>query len=255
MNFFLLLIFGARVFFFFAIKCQLVVLLEKFSRLSEYSFVGRQCANVNGIVGRRTPRGSSREGVRGGDGTVGKAEAELEEEKEEKTDVLLARFVDLCVCGRPLGDRLLERNLDVDGPPRGIVSNAGRKSRRFKSARALRRADCSLSIGRFPGWFCFALGAFLHALFAIYKDRFHDTYTDRWAKSGALERLPYRALRVLYTYTFGVACNAHWRGGWIIIDDYLFTHMWRVSRQKEIERGGERERDFIEAFKAILLFI
>ncbi|XP_029173482.1 uncharacterized protein LOC114942311 [Nylanderia fulva] len=78
----------------------------------------------------------------------------------------------------------------------------------------------------FPGWFCFLFGTALHITFAIFKSRFHDTYTDKWIELNWLKRLPYRALRILYTYTFGVACITHWRGGWIIIDHFLFTHLW-----------------------------
>ncbi|XP_014472937.1 PREDICTED: uncharacterized protein LOC106743524 isoform X1 [Dinoponera quadriceps] len=78
----------------------------------------------------------------------------------------------------------------------------------------------------FPDWFCFASGVFLHVIFAFYQDRCHDVYMDEWTKSSALGRLPYRALRILYTYVFGVACNAHWRGCWIIISDYYLMHIW-----------------------------
>ncbi|CAL1683491.1 unnamed protein product [Lasius platythorax] len=78
----------------------------------------------------------------------------------------------------------------------------------------------------FPGWFCFTFGAALHVAFAIFKDRFHDIYTNKWAELNWRKRLPYRALRILYTYSFGVACITHWRGGWIILDNYLFTHVW-----------------------------
>ncbi|XP_032671279.1 uncharacterized protein LOC116844187 [Odontomachus brunneus] len=78
----------------------------------------------------------------------------------------------------------------------------------------------------FPDWFCFTCGAALHVTFAFFKDRFHDTFMNEWTKLSAFKRLPYRALRILYTYTFGVACNAHWRGCWIIIEDYFFMHIW-----------------------------
>ncbi|XP_050459096.1 uncharacterized protein LOC126855466 [Cataglyphis hispanica] len=78
----------------------------------------------------------------------------------------------------------------------------------------------------FPGWFCFTFGTALHVTFAIFKDRFHDIYTNKWAELNWRKRLFYRALRILYTYTFGVACITHWRGGWIIIDNYLFTYVW-----------------------------
>lgn len=78
----------------------------------------------------------------------------------------------------------------------------------------------------FPGWFCFTFGTALHVIFAIFKDRFHDNYTNKWAELNWRKRMLYRALRILYTYTFGVACIMHWRGGWIIIDNYLFTHVW-----------------------------
>ncbi|KAH0948534.1 hypothetical protein HN011_009009 [Eciton burchellii] len=78
----------------------------------------------------------------------------------------------------------------------------------------------------FPGWFCFIFGTVLHAIYTIFKSRFHDTYMNKWRKLNAHKRLPYRVLRILYTHTFGVACITHWRGGWIIIDAYLLTHMW-----------------------------
>ncbi|XP_024892789.1 uncharacterized protein LOC112468173 isoform X1 [Temnothorax curvispinosus] len=78
----------------------------------------------------------------------------------------------------------------------------------------------------FPGWFCFTFGAALLATYTIFKDQFHNVYMKKWAKSSWRKRLLYRTLRILYTYTFGVACIAHWRGGWIIIDNYLFMHTW-----------------------------
>ncbi|XP_071561046.1 uncharacterized protein [Temnothorax nylanderi] len=78
----------------------------------------------------------------------------------------------------------------------------------------------------FPGWFCFTFGAALLATYTIFKDQFHNVYVKKWAKSSWRKRLLYRTLRILYTYTFGVACIAHWRGGWIIIDNYLFMHTW-----------------------------
>ncbi|XP_012061780.1 PREDICTED: uncharacterized protein LOC105625047 [Atta cephalotes] len=78
----------------------------------------------------------------------------------------------------------------------------------------------------FPSWFCFTFGAVLHAAYTVFKDRFHDVYMKKWAKLNWRKRLFYRALRILYTYTFGVACIAHWRGSWIIIDNHLFVHTW-----------------------------
>ncbi|EFN66866.1 hypothetical protein EAG_04770 [Camponotus floridanus] len=78
----------------------------------------------------------------------------------------------------------------------------------------------------FSGWLCFIFGAMLHATFAIFKYRFHDIYMNKWAKLNWQKRLPYYVLRILYTYIFGVACITHWRGGWIIIDNYLLTHVW-----------------------------
>ncbi|XP_011867729.1 PREDICTED: uncharacterized protein LOC105561941 isoform X2 [Vollenhovia emeryi] len=79
----------------------------------------------------------------------------------------------------------------------------------------------------FPSWSCFTLGATLHAIYTIFKHQFHNGYMHKWATSSLGKRLLYRVLRVLYTYTFGVACIAHWRGGWIIIDNYLFMHtLW-----------------------------
>ncbi|XP_012523485.1 uncharacterized protein LOC105829299 isoform X2 [Monomorium pharaonis] len=78
----------------------------------------------------------------------------------------------------------------------------------------------------FPSWFCFIFGAALHIAYTVFKDQLHNVYVKKWAKSSWRKRLSYRMLRILYTYTFGVACIAHWRGGWIIIDNYLFMHMW-----------------------------
>ncbi|EZA61231.1 hypothetical protein X777_08443 [Ooceraea biroi] len=49
---------------------------------------------------------------------------------------------------------------------------------------------------------------------------------NKWAKSDARKRVLYRLIRILYTHSFGVACITHWRGGWIIIDAYLATHIW-----------------------------
>ncbi|KYQ51821.1 hypothetical protein ALC60_09022 [Trachymyrmex zeteki] len=78
----------------------------------------------------------------------------------------------------------------------------------------------------FPSWFCFTFGAALHTAYTIFKDQFHNVYMKKWAKLNWRKRLRYRALRILYTYTFGMACIAHWRGSWIIIDNHLFVHTW-----------------------------
>ncbi|XP_011631558.1 uncharacterized protein LOC105423494 [Pogonomyrmex barbatus] len=78
----------------------------------------------------------------------------------------------------------------------------------------------------FPSWVCFVFGAILHIIYMIFKGQFHNMFITRWSKLNSRKRLPYRALRILYTYTFGMACIAHWRGGWIIIDNYLFMHIW-----------------------------
>ncbi|XP_072760867.1 uncharacterized protein [Anoplolepis gracilipes] len=86
--------------------------------------------------------------------------------------------------------------------------------------------NSKIYVNRFPGWLCFTFGAALHVALAIFKNRFHDLYTNKWAELNWRKRLPYYMLRILYTYTFGVACITHWRGGWIIIDNYLFMHVW-----------------------------
>ncbi|KAL0113481.1 hypothetical protein PUN28_012559 [Cardiocondyla obscurior] len=78
----------------------------------------------------------------------------------------------------------------------------------------------------FPGWFCFTFGTILETIYAVLRHRFHGIYNKKWAKSSWRKRLLYRTLQILYTYTFGVACVSHWRGGWIIIDNYLLMHVW-----------------------------
>lgn len=71
----------------------------------------------------------------------------------------------------------------------------------------------------FPAWESFIFGASLHLCFAVVRHSLQDLIkfkTNSWIKSAFAY-----FLRRLYTYLFAAACIIHWRGGWIIFDEWL----------------------------------
>ncbi|XP_031839255.1 uncharacterized protein LOC116429898 isoform X1 [Nomia melanderi] len=78
----------------------------------------------------------------------------------------------------------------------------------------------------FPGVPTFLLGTLIHAVFAIFKNFLHTHLYTASRKKNCVRRASFKCLQIFYTYVFGVACNAQWRGGWIIFDRYFGGHVW-----------------------------
>ncbi|XP_024936877.1 uncharacterized protein LOC107263734 isoform X1 [Cephus cinctus] len=80
----------------------------------------------------------------------------------------------------------------------------------------------------FPGVLCFVIGTALHVLYAILKFHLHGVFAKNIQKGGITARLGARIIRMFYIYIFSVTCNTQWRGGWIVFNDYLGSHVWIV---------------------------
>jgi hypothetical protein len=79
---------------------------------------------------------------------------------------------------------------------------------------SLKRASC-----RFSGWLCFGLGVCLHLLFALLKQWLHESFAKDTKPATPCTRLGLRFLRTIYIYVFSLACNCHWRGVWIVLNN------------------------------------
>ncbi|KAL7296963.1 hypothetical protein TKK_0009403 [Trichogramma kaykai] len=78
----------------------------------------------------------------------------------------------------------------------------------------------------FSGWLCFGFGMSLHLLFALLKQPLHRAFSDDSASRSSDRRwtcrtIGCRLVRTAYTYVFSLACNCHWRGAWIILNDWF----------------------------------
>ncbi|XP_008211703.1 uncharacterized protein LOC103316981 [Nasonia vitripennis] len=71
----------------------------------------------------------------------------------------------------------------------------------------------------FTGWLCFGLGMSLHFLFAVLKQPLHRAFAQDASSKGLCARLGCRLIRTVYIYLFSLACNCHWRGVWILLND------------------------------------
>ena len=77
------------------------------------------------------------------------------------------------------------------------------------------------SILSFTGWRCFGAGMGLHLLFTVTRHTCHAHFAAEASTSGFCGQLWMRLVRTLYTYAFSLACNCHWRGIWILLDDWF----------------------------------
>ncbi|XP_023245339.1 uncharacterized protein LOC111642900 [Copidosoma floridanum] len=75
----------------------------------------------------------------------------------------------------------------------------------------------------FSGWACFTFGLGLHLLFAAWKHHLHRLFASDAETKGPCGRLGRRVVRSLYTYAFSLACNCHWRGAWVLLNDTFGT--------------------------------
>ncbi|KAK2586638.1 hypothetical protein KPH14_011685 [Odynerus spinipes] len=77
----------------------------------------------------------------------------------------------------------------------------------------------------FPSWLCFTFGIAMHTMFAFMKYQLYDHVNKRNKKS-LLSSIQCQSLRITYTYVFGVMCNMHWRGIWIMPNEYFHISEW-----------------------------
>ncbi|CAK9800126.1 hypothetical protein ANTPLA_LOCUS2243 [Anthophora plagiata] len=80
----------------------------------------------------------------------------------------------------------------------------------------------------FPGWLIFIVGVTVHTSFAILKNSLHARVIDASKKKTCLKKYLCKFMQIFYTYIFGVACNMHWRGGWIIFDYFFLNDDWML---------------------------
>ncbi|XP_043804316.1 uncharacterized protein LOC122721104 isoform X1 [Apis laboriosa] len=81
---------------------------------------------------------------------------------------------------------------------------------------------------KFPGLFIFFMGLLVHINFAIMKNFIHTCIIKIWKKKTWLSKIYCKSLQILYTYIFGIACNMHWKGSWIIFDYFFLNHIWLI---------------------------
>ncbi|XP_043473075.1 uncharacterized protein LOC122505483 [Leptopilina heterotoma] len=74
---------------------------------------------------------------------------------------------------------------------------------------------------RFPAWANFLIGVFLHISFSVLKHLFHSMFAENIKTKNIFYRILSRLFGRIYTYFFGFACVAHWRGCWFYYD-YFF---------------------------------
>ncbi|RZC34628.1 hypothetical protein BDFB_010283 [Asbolus verrucosus] len=71
----------------------------------------------------------------------------------------------------------------------------------------------------FPGWPSFLLGGFIHLVFILIQDTLNDVIKKK--SSNIWKKMFNLIVARIYIYIFTVACNMHWRGGWMLIDEYF----------------------------------
>ncbi|XP_076658883.1 uncharacterized protein LOC143362521 isoform X1 [Halictus rubicundus] len=86
-----------------------------------------------------------------------------------------------------------------------------------------------LHVQWFPHVLTFILGILIHMIFAIFRNCMHARVNRPSRKKNCINKTFFKSLQILYTYIFGVACNAQWRGGWFIFDYYLGSHVWAIT--------------------------
>lgn len=85
-----------------------------------------------------------------------------------------------------------------------------------------------LHFNRFLGIVGFFCGILVHTVFAVFKNSLHARSTGPSRKRNWESKALFKTMQILYTYIFGVACNAHWRGGWIIFDHFCGGNIWMI---------------------------
>lgn len=68
-----------------------------------------------------------------------------------------------------------------------------------------------------PWWMCFLTGSILHFIFALLKDFLQEYFSNKKQEYLLILLLVSR----VYTWVFGIACASHWRGGWMMLEEYL----------------------------------
>ncbi|XP_033362330.1 uncharacterized protein LOC117240398 [Bombus vosnesenskii] len=78
----------------------------------------------------------------------------------------------------------------------------------------------------FPELFTFLLGILIHTCFAITRNFLHYRVLDISKRKTCLNMTVCKIIQILYTYVFGISCNMHWRGAWIIFDHFFYYNIW-----------------------------
>lgn len=78
---------------------------------------------------------------------------------------------------------------------------------------------------RIPWWMCFLTGSILHFIFALLKDFLQDYFSNKKQKYLLILLLVSR----VYTWVFGIACASHWRGSWMMLEEYLLREIGSVT--------------------------
>lgn len=73
---------------------------------------------------------------------------------------------------------------------------------------------------RVPWWTCFLTGTILHFMFALLKDILQDYFSRTREKCMRSSPAILFVVSRTYTWVFGIACISHWRGAWIMMDEY-----------------------------------
>jgi hypothetical protein len=69
-------------------------------------------------------------------------------------------------------------------------------------------------------WACFLTGSLLHFIFTLLKDFLQDYFNQKKEERLLLSPVIFFLLSRGYTWVFGIACISHWRGAWVMVDEY-----------------------------------
>jgi hypothetical protein len=85
----------------------------------------------------------------------------------------------------------------------------------------------------FTTWLCIVVGPSFQLVFVIFQNFFTNVYE---------KKSPNRGIKILkliisrcFIYTFGVSCIMQWKGGWMLMDEYLATASTTTTKkQREV---------------------
>ncbi|XP_030746649.1 uncharacterized protein LOC115875359 isoform X3 [Sitophilus oryzae] len=82
----------------------------------------------------------------------------------------------------------------------------------------------------FPPWESFVVGTIIHIFIGITQESFHEVL-NRKHKNGIINFSAIFLMK-LYTVVLNIVTNLHWRGAWIIIDEYFGIVMTETGETK-----------------------